>query len=405
MGFEIQIYCIFAIAWISMKISLPALVTLEHQFGVSASAMKFVVLAFFVSYGASIILWGTLSDLLGRRRTLWLGFALAVTGVIVVVTSDDYWQYLIGRCIEGVGISVATPTGRALIVDVYQRKESAMVLSKAASVTGPMPGLAPIAGGYILAFMGWRAIYIVFLVMLVGVFGLCYLRLPNTHPDSSPRARDWRITERLGQHIRQYRQVMSDKRFWGYAVVYYGYSGLMLGYYGAMPFWFVSQYGYREDTYAWLGVFSVGVYLTSLMIARWLLKRMDLERLLWRSLCLSIVPIAWTLACQLLGWVNPFSIVMAMCAWATVAGLVFGCANIGAVYLHKDIAGSTSAILGSINFILVGLFSWIESHMNMHHFWNLLLLFVVVSACVITINYFSVYRGYARQQSPVITGL
>ena len=67
MGFEIQIYCIFAIAWISMKISLPALVTLEHQFGVSSSAMKFVVLAFFVSYGASIMLWGTLSDLLGRR--------------------------------------------------------------------------------------------------------------------------------------------------------------------------------------------------------------------------------------------------------------------------------------------------------------------------------------------------
>ena len=62
--FQIQIFCIFAIAWISMKISLPALVTLERQFGVSSSAMKFVVLAFFVSYGASIMLWGTLSDLL-----------------------------------------------------------------------------------------------------------------------------------------------------------------------------------------------------------------------------------------------------------------------------------------------------------------------------------------------------
>ena len=382
-----------------MKISLPALVTLERQFGVSSSAMKFVVLAFFVSYGASIMLWGTLSDLLGRRRTLWIGFALAVTGVIVVVTSGDYWQYLIGRCIEGVGISVATPTARALIVDVYQRKQSAMVLSKAASVTGPMPGLAPIVGGYILTFMGWRAIYIVFLVMLVCVLGLCYLRLPETHPASSRQPRDKGIRGQIARQKRQYGQVMRDSRFWGYAVVYYGYSGLMLGYYGAMPFWFVSQYGYREDTYAWLGVFSVGIYLISLTIARWLMKRAQLERLLLRSLCLSIVPIAWTLACQLLGWVNPVSIVIAMCAWAMVTGLVFGCANIGAVYLHKDIAGSTSAVLGSINFMLVGLFAWIESHMDMHHFWHLLLLFVVVSTCVITLNYTCVYRGFVRQET------
>ena len=382
-----------------MKISLPALVTLEHQFGVSPSAMKFVVLAFFVSYGASIMLWGTLSDLLGRRPTLWIGFALAVTGVIMILTSYSYWQYLIGRCVEAVGISVATPTGRALIVDVYQRKQSARVLSKAASVTGPMPGLAPIVGGYILTFMGWRTIYLVFLVMLVGVFALCYFRMPDTHSVSSHQAKDRPIKERLGRHMRQYGQVIRDKQFWGYAVVYFGYSGLMLGYYGAMPFWFVSQYGYREDTYAWLGVFSVGSYLTSLMIGRWLLTRMDLERLLWRSLCLGIVPISWTLACQSLGWVNPVSIVIAMCAWAVVAGLVFGCANIGAVYLHKDIAGSTSAVLGSINFILVGLFSWIESHMNMHQFWDLLLLFAGVSTFVITINYFFVYRSYARQLS------
>ena len=34
-------------------------------------------------------------------------------------------------------------------------------------------------------------------------------------------------------------------------------------------------------------------------------------------------------------------------------------------------------MLGSINFMLVGLFAWIESHMDMHHFWHLLLLFVV----------------------------
>ena len=78
-----------------------------------------------------------------------------------------------------------------------------------------------------------------------------------------------------------------------------------------MPFWFVKQHGYREDTYAWLGVFSVGIYLT---IARWLLQHVKLERLLFRSLCLSVIPIGWTLGCQLSDWVNPISIVIAMCS-------------------------------------------------------------------------------------------
>ena len=58
--FNIQIYFIVAIAWISMKISLPALVELEAQFCVSEKFMKLSIVFFFIFYGMSTLFWGLL---------------------------------------------------------------------------------------------------------------------------------------------------------------------------------------------------------------------------------------------------------------------------------------------------------------------------------------------------------
>ena len=178
--------CIYVIVICYMgclKLSLPALVYLASYFSVSDEKMKLTVACFLVIYGFAILIWGFLSEIFGRLRCLYVGLTILVIGSIIVFLSVNYWLYFLGRCIEAFGAGVGSPIIRALIFDVYNKKESKVVISRVSLVMNPVLGLAPLIGGYIFYWFGWRYIFIIYCVFVIciSIFLYFYFLIYQRH--------------------------------------------------------------------------------------------------------------------------------------------------------------------------------------------------------------------------------
>ena len=119
------------------------------------------------------------------------------------------------------------------------------VIGLAAFICGLVPAIIPIIAGYILVWWGWRFIFIVFLLISVFYF-LAYLKI---FPIAAPKSR----FVSLRHVVLDYAKVLANKRLYAYLMPYV-LTGLMLGYYAAMPYWYVQQWHIATDHYAFLAI-------------------------------------------------------------------------------------------------------------------------------------------------------
>lgn len=362
-----------------MKISLPALPTLIHYFHTTPSIMKLAVSLYFACYASSQLFWGALSEKYGRRPSILSGLLIAVMGTLITMFAQNSTIYILGRCIEGIGIGVASPVGRAVITDLFDIKEISKILAIVGCINGLMPALAPIAGGFIIAEFGWRYIFLFFLVLSTGYLIWAFYKLPETHDD--------RNTHKLSMQFKGYLSILRESTFWKYLIGYALTQGALLGYYGAMPFWYVDQWKLSEDTYAFLALFTVGAYLFALLLTRKLVNRIQLETLLkfalWSSLGSAFLGVVFSA----FNFFGITALVIVMTLFALTPGIAFPVANARLMHHFRNQAAMLSALSATMMFLTASIFSWIESHLLVHNLWQLSSVLIVVAIIALASYY------------------
>jgi DHA1 family bicyclomycin/chloramphenicol resistance-like MFS transporter len=126
------------------------------------------------------LVFGPLSDSLGRKRTLGFGIVIFCIGSVVAMTATSLLMLLLGRIIQGVGVSGPKIISRAMIRDQFEGKDMARVFSFIMTVFIFIPMVAPILGQTILVLAGWRAIFLLFLAMAICSFLWVMFKQPET---------------------------------------------------------------------------------------------------------------------------------------------------------------------------------------------------------------------------------
>ena len=93
----------------TMKLSLPALPVLQSVFHTNQDAIKLSVALFFICYACSQLVWGVFGESSGRRHPLLLGLFISIIGTVMVIFSNTISLYIIGHCIEGIGVGAMSP--------------------------------------------------------------------------------------------------------------------------------------------------------------------------------------------------------------------------------------------------------------------------------------------------------
>ena len=374
-----------AFAPMSIDMYLPALPALERYFAADTASVQHTLAAFFVGLAIGQLLYGPIADRYGRKTPLYFGLTLYVIASAACALAPGIGSLIMLRFLQAVSGCAGMVVARAVVRDLYDRQESARVFSILLMVMGIAPIVAPLAGGYLLTWLGWRSIFWVLALFGVACLIAVKWRLPETIPQDQPRVP-------LSKALGNYAGLLADRRYLGYALSGgFGQAG-MFAYISGSPFVFIDLYGVPARHYGWLfGLNATGI-IAFTQANRHLLLRYDADRVLDFGnlasflMCLLLLAAAASNAFGLIGILVPLFFVVSL------RGLTFPNASAGAMAPFPEKAGSASALLGSVQFAIAAVAS---AAVGVFHNGTAVPMAAVVATCGFLA--FASYRWLARK--------
>lgn len=168
----------------------PALVQIESFFHVNTLLVNITISLFTAVLAVSNFVIGPIADRWGRRATLLPGLAIYIAGCLLCLMADEYALFLLGRLVQGAGISAAVLIAPTVIGDIFAPEERARAMSSYQTVSFMGPVLGPVLGGMIAYFFQWQWIFALLAAAgsAVLLYNWCQLKEtlpPNTVPPIS----------------------------------------------------------------------------------------------------------------------------------------------------------------------------------------------------------------------------
>ncbi len=165
-----------------VNIALPHM---QRALGFSTENLSWVVNAYTLTFGGLLLLGGRLGDILGRRRVFIFGVLLFVFASLLGGLSQESWQLLAARALQGVGGAIASPTALSLITTNFREgpeRNKAFGVFAAVSAGGSAIGL--VAGGLLVEWLDWRWVLFVNVPigLLIALATPRYIRESERHP-------------------------------------------------------------------------------------------------------------------------------------------------------------------------------------------------------------------------------
>ena len=332
-----------AFAPMSIDMYLPALPAIGRSLGADTASVQLTLSAFFIGLAFGQAIYGPLADRFGRKGPLYFGLIVYIAASIGCALAADI-EALIGlRLLQALGGCVGIVIARAVVRDLYGHQESARMFSVLMLVMGVAPILAPLLGGYVLIWLGWRAIFWVLALFGLSCLIAAALILPETRPAHT-------VKPNVFSAIAGYGQLLVDRRFIGYTLAGGLAQAGLFAYISGSPFVFIEVFGVPAQHYGWLfGLNALGLIVASQINRRLLSRRTPDELLKWANLANALFGIA--LAGIALSGVGGLPLLLLpLFGYVTALGFTFPNAAAGALAPFGDRAGSASALLGSVQF-------------------------------------------------------
>jgi DHA1 family bicyclomycin/chloramphenicol resistance-like MFS transporter len=311
--------------------SLPALAaesegTLALQTPISAYLGGFALAHFAI---------GPLGDRFGRKPVALAGLALYAIMALAAAATDDLQSLAAYRFVQGLGGAAGPILSRAVIRDVKEPHEAANALALMGALVGVAPLFAPIVGGALTEFGGWRATFVGMAVYALFALGVIVAFLPETRPVP------------IGPARRVALDALRERAFWSGALsAGAAFTGLsvFIGVSGAI---FQRDLGAAPTSFGfWFSGVVAGFILGSLAAARivghWSLRR----RLVSGGLVMSAAALAMTALGAI--WTHPVAIAAPMAVYALGWGLMQPAAQAAAIADFPDSAAQVSALYGFV---------------------------------------------------------
>ncbi len=171
----------FATIAFSIDAMLPALPEIGTQLSPDdLNKAQLILTSFVLGMGIGTFFTGPISDALGRKPVIYGGMALYILSAAVAWASSSLELVLAARVMQGIGAAGPRVVAMAIIRDLYAGREMARIVSIAMMIFTLVPAFAPLMGAGVIALVGWRAIFICFILFALAIIIWMTLRLPES---------------------------------------------------------------------------------------------------------------------------------------------------------------------------------------------------------------------------------
>lgn len=355
--FVVLVALITSLVALSIDTMLPALPEIARDFKLTRiNDSQYVVSIFFAGMALGQILFGPLSDSVGRRPAILGGFVIFAAGCGLTLLARDFTWVLLGRFLQGLGASGPRIVSIALVRDCYVGREMARVMSFIMSIFILVPVFAPALGQLIISFADWRYIFVLFLglTLILGIW--FWRRQPET------LAPERRIRMSPAQLINDIVSIVRIRSALGYTLTMGFVFGAFIGYLSSSQQIFQVQYGLAEWFPLYFGILACAIGCASLVNARLVMRfgMRRLSRFALRVIAFSSFPV-FLLAWQFDGHPPLALLMLYLLPLFFFFGILFGNLNALAMEPLGRVAGLGSAVVGSISTLLSVVFGVIVS--------------------------------------------
>lgn len=251
----------------SIDTIFPAFPQMAAELHASPVAMQQTISVYMIAYALMSLLHGPVSDSFGRRRVILCGVAIFVLASIGCALSDSLGGLLAFRALQGMSAGAGLIVGRAIIRDCFEGPDAQRLMSTVSMLFGIAPALAPIVGGWVIAFARWPMIFWVLAGFALALWLACIAWLPETHPP------DHRIALSLRELRGSYRMILGDRAFFPLALAgSLNFNALWI-YISSAPVFVLGLLKLDAQQFAWLFVPAIsgmmfGAFLSGRLAGR-----------------------------------------------------------------------------------------------------------------------------------------
>jgi DHA1 family bicyclomycin/chloramphenicol resistance-like MFS transporter len=334
-----------AIGPFAIDMYLPALPSIGQSLDASMSQVQASLMAFFIAMGLGQIIYGPVSDMVGRKPPLYFGLLLFAVGSIGCALAPDVQTLVALRFVQGLGACAGTVVPRAVVRDLHTGHDAARLMSLLMLVFSVSPILAPLAGSLLIEWFGWRSVF--WAVTVVAALGLCLLAtsLPETRPPES------RAHSSLRSALAGYGVLLRDRHFMGLVLIgAFGMSSFFV-YLANSSFVLINHYGLTPRQYSLAFAMNAASFIGASQLTGRLAERFGLMTLVRVAVVAYAAAMVLLLVLNLLG-VQQLDVMLALLLLGFgFLGLALPSTAVLALEGHGAIAGTASALMGTIQFV------------------------------------------------------
>ena len=337
-----------AVGPFAIDMYLPALPAITSGLNTTTAATQATLMAFFLSFGICQIVYGPISDMVGRKPPLYVGLALFIIGSIGCAFAPNIHWLIAMRVVQGLGAAAPMVIPRAIIRDLHTGHEATRLMSLVMLVFSVSPILAPLTGSALIVPFGWRAVFFAVAVAAVLAFVLILIFLPET------RQPHQRIKASPGSVVRGFAALLANPRFMG--LVFIGACGMssFFSFLANSSFVYIDHFGLTPTQYSVCFSLNAFGFIGTSQFAAPLGRHFGTARVVMAATVAYAAFLAVLFGLMVSG-IDSLPVMMAFLFLAfSFLGLVIPSTMVLALDDHGPIAGIAASLAGTLQMVTGG---------------------------------------------------
>ncbi|WP_417685233.1 multidrug effflux MFS transporter [Roseibium sp.] len=338
-----------AVGPLAIDIYLPALPQIEADLNAGIAATQMTLTAFFLSFGVSQMVYGPLSDQVGRRLPLFAGLLLFLAGSLSCAFAETIEMLIASRFLQGLGAAAVMVIPRAIIRDMFTGYEATRLMALVMLVISVSPMLAPLLGTGLIAIGGWHSIFFFLAAAAIVSMLLTGFALPET------LSQEHRVRVNPRNMAHGLKVLLRDPTFMGLTLI--GGCGMasFFVFIANASFVYTGHFGLSLTGFSLaFAVNAIGFFASS-QIAAQLGRRFGMTRVVVLAVIGFALVELMLLTLTLAGF-GTLTVVMGFLFMGNAClGLVIPTTMVLALDQHGDIAGLASSLGGTLQMVVGGL--------------------------------------------------
>ncbi|MDL0110544.1 multidrug effflux MFS transporter [Campylobacter felis] len=373
-----------SIAPLSTDMYLPALSQVKQSFETSEFLTQLSLASFFVAFALGQLIYGPLSDVFGRKIPALVGIFIFIVSSLFCVIIDSIYAFIALRFFEALGGCAGVVIARAIVNDLFELKEAAGVFALMMVFSALAPMLSPSFGGFLIEYFSWHSIFATLFALGILLFLLILFALKESAPHLGRQKFSLQKTKQA------YAFILSDKKFLVYVSSMSLVLAAMFAYITGSSFVFINFFDLSERDFGLLfGLNALGFVIFANINAK-MVQKIPSEKILFYALIIMLIS---TLILFVNSLIKPNFWLFELSIFTSIALLGFIAPNgtTLAMARFKDHSGTASAVLGTSQFALAGVISFIVSAVGAN---TPVILALIMLICVVLANglYFAMKR-------------